>query len=162
MLLTTIAPLFAAAYEREPKLYLDAIWQWYFSDVPRVNDVQIAYCAPWKTRLGLIRLSLDEQISFIGLNSLLQFLEIPEYVLIATIAHELVHYAHGFGSPLPKLYAYPHAGGVVERELEKRELGVHMRCSTQWIDNEWFAFYDRYRTPTGETKGARGKLKPSS
>src|SRR2546426_10258123 len=82
--------------------YLDWIWQRYFTDIARVNEVLISYCYPWKSRLGLIRLSIDKTRSFIGINSLLQLSLVPECVLITTIAHELVHYTHGFGSPLPR------------------------------------------------------------
>ncbi len=130
---------------RDPARYLDEIWQTYFADVPRLNQVDIAYCQPWKRRLGLIRLSLDNTLSFIGVNALLQLPGVPEYVLITTIAHELTHYAHGFGSPLPRLYEHPHANNVVKRELDKRGLGATLHLCDEWIDREWFAFYDKER-----------------
>src|SRR5215475_686508 len=95
------------AAQRHLSSYLDMIWEQYFADIPRANEVQIGYCYPWKTRLGLIRLSLDQKTSFIGINALLQLQQVPEYVLITTIAHELTHYAHGFGSPLPRLWKHP-------------------------------------------------------
>ncbi len=110
-----------------------------------MNEVQIAYCHPWKSRLGLIRLSLDNTTSFIGVNALLQHRQVPECVLITTIAHELTHYAHGFGSPLPRLYKHPHANNVVNRELEQRGIGEYVHQSDAWIDKQWFAFYDRER-----------------
>ncbi len=131
------------ATPRDPTLYLDDIWQTYFADVPLVNRVEIAYCQPWKRRLGLIRLSLDNTISFIGLNALLQLPQIPEYILLTTIAHELTHYAHGFGSPLPRLYKHPHANNVVKHELERRGLGEVLRLCDEWIDSRWFSFYDK-------------------
>ena len=131
--------------KRDPTIYLESIWRTYFADVPRVNEVEIAYCRPWKRRLGLIRLSLDNSTSFIGVNALLQIVQVPEYVLITTIAHELTHYAHGFGSPLPRLYEHPHANNVVKCELERRDLGTTLELCNSWIDNEWFAFYDRER-----------------
>jgi hypothetical protein len=137
-----LAHLLAA---RNLNAYLEYIWERYFADVPRVNEVHIAYCQPWKSRLGLIRMSLDETTSFIGINTLLQHQMIPEYVLITTVAHELVHYAHGFGSPLPRPYMHPHANNVVNRELEKRGLGTYVRQCDAWIDREWFAFYDTQR-----------------
>jgi hypothetical protein len=130
---------------RDPTLYLEWLWQDYFADITRVNEVHISYCYPWKTRLGLIRLSLDATHSFIGINSLLQLSQVPEYVLITTIAHEMAHYAHGFGSPLPRTCKYPHANGVVERELEQRELGTCLRCCNEWIDKYWYSFYDMQR-----------------
>lgn len=130
---------------RDVEMYLDTIWQRYFSDVPRKNEVLIAYCAPWKTRLGLIRMTVDESMSFIGVNALLQHHTVPEYLLVTTIAHELVHYAHGFGSPLPRLYTHPHANNVVNKELAKRGLAEYVQLSDEWIDDYWFAFYQKER-----------------
>ncbi|GCF06522.1 hypothetical protein [Dictyobacter arantiisoli] len=125
--------------------YLQWIWQVYFTDSFFVNEVTIDYCYPWKARLGLIRLSVDNTETFIGINTLLQSFQVPEYVIITTIAHELVHYIHGFGSPLPRLYQHPHANRVVDRELEKRELGEYLRCCNEWIDKYWYSFYDMQR-----------------
>lgn len=130
---------------RQPEIYLDKIWEKYFYDIARINEVQIAYCYPWKRRLGLIRLSQDSLTSFIGLNALLQMEEIPEYILITTIAHEMAHYAHGFGSPLVRHFDHPHANSVVPRELEGRGLGEAMHLCDEWIDKYWFSFYDRER-----------------
>lgn len=125
--------------------YLDAIWQDYFSDIPRLNVVEIAYCQPWKRRLGLIRLSLDSTKSFIGINALLQLQEVPDYILYTTIAHELTHYAHGFGSPLTRIFEHPHANNIVQRELVRRGLGELVRRCDDWIDKQWFSFYDMQR-----------------
>jgi hypothetical protein len=125
--------------------YLDWIWQHYFSDVERINEVLIRYCYPWKSRLGLIRLSLDNTTSFIGINSLLRASQVPEYVLVTTIAHELVHYAQGFGSPHPRTCNHPHANKVVEKELERRALGSQLHFCDEWIDKYWYSFYDRQR-----------------
>ena len=130
-----------AVYQRDLNTYLDAIWQNYFADLAHVNEVQIAYCRPWKTRLGLIRMSLDNAISFIGINSLLRSVQVPECVLLTTIAHELVHYAHGFGSPLPRLYEHPHANRVVEQELERRGLSSALQECDTWIEEQWFDYY---------------------
>lgn len=130
---------------RDLTAYLDQIWRDHFADLPRVNDVCIGYCYPWKSRLGLIRLSVEKTTSFIGINSLLQLQQVPEYVLITTIAHELTHYAHGFGSPLPRLWKHPHANKVVDRELERRGLGEQLHCCTEWIDKHWYPFYDMQR-----------------
>ncbi len=158
-----VVPPALPAAMRNLSAYLEAIWEQYFVDLPRVNVVQIGYCYPWKTRLGLIRLSLDQKTTFIGINALLQLQQIPEYVLITTIAHELTHYAHGFGSPLPRLCKHPHANGVVDRELERRHLGDYLcKCNT-WIDEHWYPFYDaqgslicRLRSSRARARFARG------
>lgn len=125
--------------------YLRWIWRKHFADTPRVNEVQINYCAPWKSRLGLIRLSADQKITFIGINALLQLEAVPENVLTVTIAHEMVHYTHGFGSPLPRPYQHPHANHIVDRELERRDLGLQLCNCNEWIDKHWYSFYDKQR-----------------
>jgi hypothetical protein len=135
----------ALSVSRKLDACLNHIWQKYFFDIPCVNDVQIAYCFPWKTRLGMIRLSIDNATSFIGINALLQHQQVPACVLITTIAHELTHYAHGFGSPLPRQFKHPHANNVVNQELERRGLGEYIHQSDAWIDKQWFTFYDNER-----------------
>jgi len=146
---------------RDLTVYLSSLWQHYFSDVPHANEVQIAYCRPWKSRLGLIRMSLDSTHSFIGVNSLLQNKNVPDYVLITTIAHELAHYTHGFGSPLPQLFEHPHANNVVEKELQQRGLGMIPSNCDQWIDEHWYDFYEAQRAArnTSGTKRTREQQK---
>lgn len=143
--LTVAADTDSRESRQQLSLYLNQIWQHYFSDTPRVNHVEIEYSYPWKSRLGLIRLSLDASVSFIGINALLQLPQVPEYVLITTIAHELVHYTHGFGSPLPRRCKHPHANHVVDRELEARTLGEYLYQCNAWIDKHWYSFYDTQR-----------------
>ena len=152
----SISSLFRVPFcaSRDLSLYLSSIWQHYFSDVPRANEVQIAYCRPWKSRLGLIRMSLDSTHSFIGINSLLQMQAVPDCVLVTTIAHELVHYTHGFGSPLPQLFEHPHAHNIVNNELEQRRLGDMLVDCNTWIDEHWYAFYEEQRA----IKMKRGSL----
>jgi hypothetical protein len=133
------------ANRKDLTTYLDYIWQHYFADIPCANDVSIDYCYPWKTRLGLIRLSQDQSASFIGINTLILLEQVPEEVLVTTIAHELVHYSHGFGSPLPRSHKHPHANNIVDRELVHRALGDQLHCCREWIDKCWYAFYDTQR-----------------
>lgn len=129
---------------RDPRRYLDEIWCTSFADVSRVNRVEIAYARPWQGRLGSIRLEGDNT-THITVNGLLQLQEVPEAILVITIAHELVHYAHGFGSPLPRRYSHPHANNVVMRELDRRGLGEIRRQCEAWIDSQWFVFYEKMR-----------------
>ncbi len=116
---------------------LDRIWESFFQDVPRVNPVTVCFARQWKNRLGLITLCEDEGVTYIRLNGLLRLPAIPDFVNTATIAHELVHYAHGFGSPLPRKYDHPHQGGIVPRELVNRGLGFEHRIHVQWISDHW-------------------------
>jgi hypothetical protein len=147
--------------ERKEQLcvLLAEIWSMYFADVPRVNDVQIGYQYPWKHRLGLIRLSRDQRTSFIGVNSLLHMPEVPSVVRFITIAHELVHYTHGFGSPLPRIYKHPHANRVVDCELEARRLGEPLRQCTDWLDQHWYRFYE-HALPVVSRRGIPRQNRP--
>jgi hypothetical protein len=124
---------------------LDWIWGQYFSDVVCSNEITIAYSYPWKNRLGQIRLSLDSRHTWIGINTLLQLPSVPDVVLLITIAHELTHYAHGFGSPLPQKYASPHAHQVVDKELKQRNLGDCLIACEAWMNHYWFSFYEQQK-----------------
>jgi hypothetical protein len=128
---------------------MDEIWRRYFADTPRVNTVEVAFQRPWKRRLGVISLSDDEQTTRIGVNSLLAHPDAPYSLTLITVAHELVHYSHGFGSPLPRRYPHPHRGGIVIRELEERGLGAELDEYSQWINSHWWSFYARQRSRWG-------------
>jgi hypothetical protein len=140
--LPTLAPI----HRDDPWLRreVDLIWARYFPDTPRVNAVDVAWRRAWKRRLGVISLSHDESTTRIGLNSLLARSEVPYCVTLITVAHELTHYAHGFGSPLPRKYPHPHRGGVVTRELRERGLADAHDEYCDWIDQHWWSFYARH------------------
>lgn len=133
---------------------LDSIWQRYFDDTPRVNRVAIAFQRPWKRRLGVIRLSPDKLTTHIGINRLLALPDAPYCVTLITVAHELVHYAHGFGSPLPRKHPHPHRGGVVDRELVARGLASELAEYGSWIRSNWWSFYAR-RSPRPTRRRSR-------
>ena len=59
--------------------------------------------------------------------------KIPTAVVDHTLAHELVHYAHGFSSKKTRLHKYPHAGGVVQREMEERGVGHLNKAYKAWV-----------------------------
>lgn len=121
---------------------LRQIWDRYFPDTPRVNTVRIGYGGPWKTRLGSITMSDDQTTSYIQINALLRLPQVPDVVTQVTVAHEMVHYAHGFGSPLPQRYKHPHRGGIVKRELVRRGMGEEYRLYDEWVYTHWYDFYD--------------------
>ena len=58
---------------------------------------------------------------------------IPQDVVDHTIGHELTHYAHGFSSNTPKLHRYPHAGGVVKKEMGQRGMDHLYQAYKSWI-----------------------------
>jgi hypothetical protein len=125
---------------------LDRIWDSFFRDIPRVNVVNVSFARHWKARLGLIMLSPETGDTHIRINAILRFPEVPDYVRTATLAHELVHYAHGFGSPLPRKHTYPHRGGVVRKELTDRGLGQEYARHLQWIREHWDEFWASRRS----------------
>lgn len=124
-------------------LYED-IWRSHFRDVPRVNDISIEFARHWKTRLGMIRMTEDECTSYIGINGLLRHPDAPEVIAVVTIAHELCHYTHGFGSPHPRRFTHPHAGNVVGIELEARGLSTELTIYEEWLSDCWHDFYDQH------------------
>lgn len=132
------------AMERDDRWLSDQlrhVWERHFSDTPRANQVHISFARCWKNRLGLITLGEDSGTTYIRLNLLLCHPLVPDFVNLITIAHELVHYAHGFGSPLPRKYRHPHRGGVVPRELAARGLKSEYHFYQRWIAQHWFPFH---------------------
>ncbi len=117
---------------------LDEIWDKYFADVPQENIVRIEYGRRAKTRLGSLKLDpRDRSTSVITMNGLFRDPEIPEYVVTATLVHEMSHYAHGFNSPLEQKYQQPHAGGVMRAEFAERGLEDLYKKQKKWLKDNW-------------------------
>lgn len=112
---------------------LDFIWSKYFPDVPQTNKVFIKFGRHAKYRLGSIKLDRKTKASFIIITSMFKDIKIPAEVVDHTIGHELVHYAHGFSSTNPRLHKYPHAGGVVKREMTERGMKYLHDAYQNWI-----------------------------
>ena len=128
---------------------LEMIRQKHFSDVKVVNLIQVRFGRVAKTRLGSIttrKLAGREPISLITMNGLFRHEEVPVAVIDAVLGHEFTHYAHGWHSPLPKLYSHPHKGGVVDKELRQRGLGRALQQQTAWV-KESFAQHYRAAKP---------------
>ena len=115
---------------------LDSIWNAAFTDIEKKNNIKIRFKGTWKNKFGHIK-KLKNGDSEIVINGYFKNETIPEFVINLTIAHELVHYSHGFNSPLPKLYKHPHKGGVVNRELKKRGFSDIIKMEKKWVKNEW-------------------------
>lgn len=143
---------------------LDKIWDRYFQDVPQDNDVRIVYGRRAKRRLGAISLDpIDRKTSVITINSLFKDPEIPEFIVKATIVHELTHYAHGFNSPLDQVQAHPHAGGVMRREFTERGLLELYLLQKRWLKAHWAGvvkreFASRPKRVGAASAGAAGKI----
>jgi hypothetical protein len=112
---------------------LDYLWRNYFSDVPQTNRIYIKFGRQARYRFGSIRLCYTDNSTHIRINGLFKRFNIPTEIVDHTIAHELVHYAHGFSSPHPKMHHYPHKGGVVDRELYRRGLGGLVDFYNKWV-----------------------------
>ena len=133
------------------------LWEGHFNDIPRKNLILIKFGKRAKRQLGSIKwvksntkiksilrkrykdidYQDDGRITLITITSLFKDQKIPEYVIEATIAHEMVHYAHGFFSPLKQIYNNPHKGSIIRKEMEKRGLGNIYRKSKRWLKVNW-------------------------
>jgi hypothetical protein len=117
---------------------LDKIWDNYFTDVHQDNDVRIRFGRRTKRRLGSIALDpRDSKTSLITINGLFKNPEIPEFVVEATVVHELTHYAHGFNSPIEQTRTHPHAGGVMRQEFAERGLLELYQMQKKWLKANW-------------------------
>jgi hypothetical protein len=121
------------------KQKMEAIWSFLFQDVERKNNVVIRFKGKWKNKFGHIKI-LKNKDTEIAVNGLFKNEVVPEEIVDLTIAHEIVHYAHGFNSPHPKLFKYPHQGGIVRKELIKRGFGSSMKEEKKFI-KKWPEIY---------------------
>jgi len=133
------------------------IWENNFCDIPRLNVVDIKFGKYSKRQLGSIRMIKDRDIfnryikkleledfsfedksvSLITITKYFTLENIPEYVIRSTIAHELCHYAHGFNSPLKRIYKHPHLGGVIRKEFYSRDMSNIYIDAKKWLKNNW-------------------------
>jgi hypothetical protein len=119
---------------------MDNIWVLLFPDVKKANNVYAKFKGKWKNKFGHIKM-LRNKDSEIAVNSFFKNPVIPEYIVDITLAHELVHYSHGFNSPLKKLYKHPHKGNIVEKELIKRGFSHMINLEKEFIKSKWFPIY---------------------
>ncbi len=144
---------------------LAQIWYEHFLDVAQNNQVKIQYGRKAKRRLGSISLDpSDRQSSIITINRIFADLQVPEYVIRATIVHELTHYTHGFNSPHKQKQAHPHSGGVIKAEFAERGLEDLYFQQKRWLKNNWAGIVAQYfpattrRTTISRMPGRRTKM----
>ncbi len=117
-------------------ILFNEIWDKKFSDVRRKNNVVVRWKGKWRNKFGHIR-RLKNTDTEIAINSLFKDEKVPEYIVELTLAHELVHYMHGFHSPYPRLFKHPHKGGVVNKELKMRGYGYEIKKERRWFREVW-------------------------
>ncbi len=133
------------------------LWENHFCDIPRKNLVLIKYGRYSRRQLGSIKLARegtrikgllnkkkedydvqdDKSITVITITRHFENENIPEFVVRATVAHELCHYAHGFSSPLQKRFKNPHQGHIIDKELANRGLLDEQRKADLWLKDNW-------------------------
>jgi len=118
---------------------LNQIWNMLFPEVERKNNIIVRFKGKWRNKFGHIKL-LKDKTTEIAINSHFKNLEIPEYIIDLTLAHELVHYMHGFNSPLEKRFRHPHKGNIVNRELVNRGFGSMLRLEKAFVRQKWPEF----------------------
>lgn len=125
----------------------------HFADVANGYPIEIRFGIRARYRFGSI--AARNRKTIVIINQLFADICVPDYVIDGTIAHELAHYAHGFGSGLPRLYTDPHRGGVVDKELERRGLAAVTQRSEQWREAYWEELYSRRCTDLESRRESR-------
>lgn len=121
----------------------------HFADIPIENTILVRFGRSSKTRFGSIiakkRSGFTKPVTYININALFRDQEVPDFVIDATLAHEFVHYSHGFHSPLEQRYKFPHKGDIVGKELRQRGLGELIKRQEAWIKHEYRNFLRKNR-----------------
>ncbi|HLD10478.1 MAG TPA: hypothetical protein VJB89_00190 [Candidatus Nanoarchaeia archaeon] len=121
---------------------LDKIWETLFGDVEKLNCVVIRFKGRYRNKFGHIK-RLKNGDSEIIVNGMFRDERIPEFIIDLTLAHELIHYMHGFNSPHKKLFKYPHQNRIVENELRKRGFYYLKKLEKKWIKEDWLDYLKR-------------------
>mgnify|MGYP001587663304 FL=1 len=129
---------------------LHEIWDAHFSEVKKKNNVVARWKGEWKNKFGHIRM-LKNKDTEIGINFLFKDERVPKFIVELTLAHELVHYMHGFHSPYPKQFKHPHKGGVVDKELRLRGYSNELIKEKLWFKEEWTQLRKGLLNETGRT-----------
>lgn len=121
------------------------IKQRFFADVEISNNLIIKFGRPCRTRLGSIKKGRRKENfnSIITINGHFRDENVPSYVIDAVLAHEFVHYAHGFASPHQRVFCHPHQGGVVDKDLIRRGLSDILNAEKVWIKNNWVKYLEK-------------------
>lgn len=127
------------------------MWQLFFPDVEK-KDIAIRWKGRWKNKFGHIT-SKKGGGSEIIINSFFRDARVPEEIIKVTIAHEIVHYMHGFHSHLPRQFNHPHKGNIVNKELIKRGFKHTLKLEREWYKKEWPALLKELKPPIVSRSG---------
>lgn len=116
------------------------LWRTYFQDTHPANNVVVLFSRRNRRVMGSIKYDPKTKNTYLRINGHFRNPTIPQYVVEATIAHEIVHYLHGFSSPQNQRYLYPHQNGVVKRELLERGLSNLEKKAKTWLKQQWTKF----------------------
>lgn len=119
------------------KTRLEHMWARYFADVEKSNTVMVTFGRYARFRFASIKYQqkslFSKGVTLITVSSMFKSEKVPEDVVLYSLAHELAHYAHGFSSNGRRKHRHPHKGGVVDREIENRGLGVLVKSYKAWL-----------------------------
>jgi hypothetical protein len=115
------------------------LWDTYYVDARKGYPIEAHFGPRARYRYGSIY-SIGVQCHIL-INRLFAHPDVPDYVIDATLVHELAHYVHGYGSGMPKLYSHPHRGGVVDIEMKKRSCWFLEEIAGEWRKNHWPELY---------------------
>jgi hypothetical protein len=132
---------------------VESLQETYYADMRVGYPIVARFGTRARYRYGCIY--SRDQTCHILLNRLFAHPDVPDYVLDATLVHELAHYAHGWGSGQPKLYTHPHRGGVVEAEMKKRGCYALEEQAGVWRKSCWQSFYVEQSQQSEARKQAR-------
>ncbi len=116
------------------------LWDQYYFDAPIGYPIEAKFGRPARYRYGSI-CNVGRKCRIL-VNGLFAHPDVPEFVVDATLAHELAHYVHGYGSGLPKLHSHPHRGGVIDKEMAKRGCLFLEEQAGPWRRDNWQTFYE--------------------
>jgi hypothetical protein len=134
---------------------LEFLWNTYYSDARTGYPIAIHFGPRARYRYGSIY-SIGKQCHIL-INRLFAHPDVPEYVIDATICHELAHYVHGYGSGLKKRYAHPHRGGVVDKEMRARGCWHLEEDALKWRQSAWKEYYEGQAADATARKKEREK-----
>lgn len=122
----------------------ETLWKQYFPDIERKNPLIATFGRPARVRLGSIRLT-RKKVSKIIMNGHFRDPSIPKEVVRAILAHEMTHYAQGFGSQLDKKAKFPHRCSLVDKELVRRGLGETLSIQKKWTKLNWHRYLQEHK-----------------